>query len=253
MALSAARRAELLHWVQTHGVVQVNELARSLGVSASTIRRDLSLLQDSGLLTRVHGGAMVESSDGEEPLRPDRAVTHATEKARIGLAAARLVADGSTILVSGGTTTEALLPHLAGREGLTVVTNSLNVAVALAETPSIEVVVLGGYLRRGELSLLGHMTRRALDDLNVDTAFTGAFGLDGAGVTGANIAEADTDRYLVAASPRLVVLADGSKFGRRGPVRIAEAAAISMVVTDASAPAQDVATLRERGVDVVVA
>ncbi|MHB1928083.1 MAG: DeoR/GlpR family DNA-binding transcription regulator [Acidimicrobiales bacterium] len=253
MALSAARRAEVLQWVQSDGVVHVNELARSLGVSASTIRRDLSLMQEGGLLKRVHGGAMVEATDDVEPQRPDRAVAHAAEKARIAGAAVRLVAEGSTILISGGTTTEALLPLLASRQSVTVVTNSLNVAVALAEAPHIEVVVLGGYLRHGELSLLGHMTRRALDDLIVDATFMGAFGLDREGVTGANVAEADTDRYLVEAAPRLVVLADGSKFGRRGPVRIASASRISTVVTDARAPEDDVEALRAVGVDVVIA
>lgn len=252
MALSAARRVEVLQAVQAYGVVHVNELARSFGVSPSTIRRDLSHMQETGLLKRVHGGAMVEVADGDEPLRPDRAVVHAAEKARIAAAAARLVEDGSTILISGGTTTEALVPHLIGRRGLTVVTNSINITVALADTP-FEVAVLGGYLRHGEMSLLGEMTRRSLDNLIINASFTGAFGLDRDGVTGANIAEADTDRYLVGASPRLVVLADSSKFGHCGPVRIAPALAISTLITDAGAPLEEVRELRARGVDVIIA
>ncbi len=251
--LSAARRAEVLQWVQAHGVVQVSELASSLGVSASTIRRDLSAMEDDGLLKRVHGGAMVEAtSDAVEPLRQDRAVAHAAQKRQIAVSAARLIAPGSTILVTGGTTTEAMLPLLGAHEPLTVVTNSLGVAMSLADARGIDLVVLGGFLRRGELSLLGHLTRRALDDLIVDSMFTGAFGLDADGVTGANVAEAETDRHLMAAARNLVILADSSKFGRRGPVRLATTTQIGTLVTDADAPAAELDPWRASGVEVVV-
>lgn len=250
--LSAARRNEVLQWVQAHGVVQVSELAQSLGVSTSTIRRDLATMEDEGLLRRVHGGAMVEG-DEVEPQRQDRAVAHAAQKRQIAAAAARLVEEDSTILVSGGTTTESMLPLLAARDRLTIVTNSLGVATTLADARGIDLVVLGGYLRRGELSLLGHLTRRALDDLIVDSVFAGAFGLDPEGVTGANVAEAETDRHLMTAARKLVILADSSKFGRRGPVRLATAAQISTLITDRDAPQETLQSWREAGVDVVLA
>jgi DeoR/GlpR family transcriptional regulator of sugar metabolism len=250
--LSATRRAEVLQWVQTHGTVHVTDLARSLGVSSSTIRRDLTLMEEEGLLHRVHGGAVV-GADDVEPQRRDRAVSNATAKSRIGAAAARFVEDDSTILISGGTTTEAMLPHILARQRLTVVTNSLTVATHLADRTEIAVVVLGGYLRPGELSLLGHMTRSALDDLIVDRTFSGAFGLDRDGVTGANVAEAGTDRHLMAAARSLVVLADSSKFGRRGPARLARTDRISVLVTDGAAPSDELAALTAGGVEVVVA
>lgn len=250
--LSAARRAEVLQWVQTHGVVEVNALAESLAVSSSTVRRDLSVLEEQGLLRRVHGGAMI---DGEilEPRRQERAVSHEAQKLQIAARAAELIEDGTTILLTGGTTTEALLPLLMTRRDLTVVTNSLNVAIGFADAPHVGVIVLGGYLRRDELSLLGHLTRRALDDLVVDCMFAGAFGLDADGVTGANIAEAETDRQLMSAGRRLVVLADSSKFGRRGPVRLATAAQISTLVTDDGAAGTDLEPWRAAGVEVLVA
>lgn len=249
--LSAARRAEVLRWAQTRGVVQVNELARSMRVSPSTIRRDLSLMEEEGLLRRVHGGAIVDGDD-VEPRRQDRAVARSGEKQRIAAAAGALIDHGSTILISGGTTTEAMLPVIAARHELTVVTNSLDIAVTLAGADGVQVVVLGGYLRRGEHSLLGHLTRRALDDLIVDRMFTGAFGLDEDGVTGANVAEAETDRHLMAAARQLVVMADSSKFGRRGPVRLAATGRISTLITDAGAPEEQLRPWRQAGVEVLV-
>ena len=248
--ISAARRAEVLQWVQSRRIVQVNELALSLGVSSSTIRRDLSQMEGDGLLRRVHGGAMVDEPGAVEPQRRDRESTAAPEKRRIAVAAAELIGEHATILISGGTTTEAMLPLLAGRNGLTVVTNSLNVAGALAETRGIDVVVLGGYLRRGERSLLGHLTRQALGELEIDRMFTGAFGLDERGVTGADIAEAETDQHLMDAAGELVVLADASKFGRRGPVRLAGAGQVGTLITDDGAGAEHLAAWRAAGVTV---
>jgi DeoR family transcriptional regulator, aga operon transcriptional repressor len=251
--ISAARRAELLQSVQAHRVVQVNELARSLGVSASTIRRDLSQMEEEGLLRRVHGGAIVTSLESDEPQPQDRAVSAAAEKRRIAAAAITLVSNDTTILISGGTSTEAMLPLLSGRTNLTVVTNSLRVATIVGELDGIDVVVLGGYLRRGEHSLLGHLTRQALSELVIDRMFTGAFGLDARGVTGAHLAEAETDRHLMSAARELIVLSDSSKFGRRGAVRLAGVAQISTLITDSAAPSEALAPWREAGVTVVLA
>ena len=114
-----------------------------------------------------------------------------------------------------------------------MVTNALNVAARLAEFPAIDLVVLGGVLRRDEMSLLGHLTVSALAELQIDKAFTGAFGLDAeSGLSGMNLGETQTDRALIGAAARLVVLADGSKLSQRGVVRLAPSA-ISTLVTDA--------------------
>ncbi len=248
--ISAARRAEVLAWVQAHGIVQVNDLAETLAVSASTIRRDLAQMEEEGLLRRVHGGAMVEAPEPLEPQRPERETTAAAEKHAIAAAAAELIGAGATVLISGGTTTEAMLPRLAHRAGLTVVTNSLTVANGLTETRDIDVIVLGGYLRRGERSLLGQLTRQALAELEIDRMFTGAFGLDDRGVTGADMAEAETDQYLMDAIGELIVLADSSKFGRRGAVRIAPIERVSTLITDTGASDADLVPWRGAGVDV---
>ncbi len=246
------RRRELLQLIRIHGTGQVSELAVRLGVSPSTVRRDLNDLHGQGLLARVHGGAMLTSDFEPSPIV--RSVDAEAQKNLIGALAATLVPDGSTILVTGGTTTEAMLPHLAGRSGLTVITNALPVAGALARFPGIDVVVLGGLLRTGELSLLGHLTVAALRELSPELVFTGVFGIDAdAGVTGAHVREAATDREIVARARRLVVLADGSKVGRIGPARLADVDRVHTLVTDAGADAARIADLRARGVAVVTA
>ena len=254
MLISAARRAEVLQWAQTHRVVQVNELADSMGVSSSTIRRDLRQMEQDGLLRRVHGGAVVEPGEAaDEPHLPGT-VRWLRPPRRGGSRRRRraMVQDDSTILISGGTTTETMLALLGARENLTVVTNSLNVATGAGELGGVDVIVLGGYLRRGERSLLGRLTHRALSELVIDRMFTGAFGLDGTGVTGAHLAEAETDQQMMAAAPEVVVLADSTKFGRRGAVRLTSVKQISTLITDSGAEEASLAPWREAGVEVVV-
>jgi DeoR/GlpR family transcriptional regulator of sugar metabolism len=249
--LSPERQRRLLQHVRVHGSGNVLDLATELGVSASTVRRDLREMDERGLLTRVHGGASVLDAD-LEPVLSSRSADRSDEKRRIGQAAAAIVPDGSTVLITGGTTTEAMLPYLAGRERLTVLTNGLNIAYHLARYPDISVVVLGGVLRHEEMSLLGPIAEHVLAEFHVDLAFTSAFGVDpGHGISGANVTEAGTDRRMLQSADRLVVLADSSKFGRRGPVRLADVAQISCLVTDNEAPADAIAALRASRVEVV--
>jgi DeoR/GlpR family transcriptional regulator of sugar metabolism len=249
--LGQTRQHELLQYLQTFRTGHVVELSELLGASASTIRRDLDQLQEQGLVERVHGGAAIIEVAGE-PAPPVRATAQSREKARIGEAAAALVDEGDTILISGGTTTEAMLGFLASRRQLTVVTNALNVATVLAGFPSIDLVVLGGVLRREELSLLGHLTVSALAELQIDKAFTGAFGLDAvSGLSGMNLGETQTDRALIGAAASLVVVADGSKLSQRGVVRLAPLSAISTLVTDRSADPDSLERIRAAGVEVI--
>ncbi|QKW17767.1 DeoR/GlpR transcriptional regulator [Kitasatospora sp. NA04385] len=248
--LGAERRKQLVQLVHGEGVAQVGELARRLKVSPSTIRRDLTDLQSEGLLARTHGGAVAPEGT-EEPVRQLRSKAFSMEKQRLGRAAAAHVAPGSTIMVTGGTTTQAMTAFLVDVPELTVVTNSLTIAVALSEHEQVDVVVLGGYLRHSEMSLLGHLTREALDELSVDMAFVGTYGVDRRGLTGAHVEEADTDRFLLRSAAKVAVLADSSKFGVRGPVRIAGPERMTYLFTDVDAPADEVAALREAGVTVV--
>lgn len=249
--LSTERQREVLRQIRVHGAGNVNDLAATIGVSPSTIRRDLTELDEQGLLRRVHGGASVH--DEGEVAHLAREATNVEQKRRIGEAGAELVRNHTTILITGGTTTEAMLGHLQDREGLTVITNGLNVAMQLSRQPGITVVVLGGVLRHAELSLLGTMAEDAMHEFEVDTAFVGCYGIDlAAGLTGAAVDESITDRRLIAGTRSVVALADSSKFSRRGPVRLAGWSQVSTLVTDDGAPVDAVAALLESEVDVRV-
>ncbi|MFT4083747.1 MAG: DeoR/GlpR family DNA-binding transcription regulator [Nocardioides sp.] len=251
--LSLERQRRVLQLLRENGSGNVADLAQSLGVSASTVRRDLREMDDRGLLSRVHGGASLLNADLEPGLM-SRSIEHSDEKRRIGEAAAARVPDDSTVLITGGTTTEAMLPFLAGRQGITVLTNGLSIATHLSIYPEISVVVLGGVLRHEEMSLLGRIAEQALAEFQVDVAFSSAYAMSAEhGLSGAHVNEAGTDRRMLQTADRLVVLADSTKFARRGPVRLASVDQIDCLVTDSATPSDDLDTLRGRGVEVVIA
>lgn len=255
--LSLERKRNVLNYLKTHGTGQVLQMAEALGVSQSTIRRDLTELEDQGLLTRVHGGASLAGSaidiDELEEAPTTRRSRMREEKRRIGEAAARLVGDRESVLITGGSTAEAMLPHLADRTGLTVITNGINVAMALVPYDEISVVVLGGVLRHSELSLLGSLAAKTLESFHVDRAFIGCYGIDPKiGLTGAYADEASTDTSLVSAVGEINVLADSTKFSSRGPARILPAGSIRRLITDGEAPEEGVEQMRALGVEVQV-
>jgi DeoR/GlpR family transcriptional regulator of sugar metabolism len=251
--ISLQRQKQLLEYIAARESAQVTELSSAFGVSLSTVRRDLNEMEQSGLVRRIHGGVVLAEQRDESPL-VQRASRYPEHKRRIGQAAAELVQDGSTIILTAGTTTGAMAPFLKSKRDLTVITNALHVAYQLASYPHINVIVLGGWLRHSESSLLGHLTAQALQDLRADQVFIGAFGLDMEhGLVGTYMQEVETDRRIIAAARKLVVLADHSKFSMTGSVRLASFDVVSTVVTDTEAPATTVEALRARGIEVVQA
>jgi DeoR/GlpR family transcriptional regulator of sugar metabolism len=196
----------LMEMLQQDRSISVAQAAPRLRVSASSIRRDLGQLERQGLLTRVCGGAIADGDDGPPAeLSPwARASENAEQKRRIGAAAAALIGDGQTVLVTGGSTTDAMLPLLGGRSRLTVVTNNLQTAVGVAEHPDLDVAVIGGYLRREEMSLLGHLGNATLSQLSIERAIVGAYAVDADGLRGAQLRETETDRALLSATPGLI-------------------------------------------------
>lgn len=254
--LAVQRRAATLGMLTRERAVSVENLAAHLNVSLSTIRRDLDELERQGIARRVHGGAILLDDDAADaPEKPPamREVERHAEKHQIACRAVKLVEPGSTVLLSGGTTTAALAPLLAQVPDISVVTNSLAVAMRLSEV-EVDVVVLGGMLRRPELSLLGTLVGVGLEELHLDHAIMGVYGIDPrSGLLGASAQECATDRLVARSAERLTVLADASKFTRRSPHRIAGLAAVSELVTSSEASAEHVQTLRDEGLVVHVA
>jgi DeoR/GlpR family transcriptional regulator of sugar metabolism len=250
--LSQQRQKLILDYLRTHKTAQVQQLSDILGISLSTVRRDLSDMEEIGSVRRVHGGAMLVQDIPESPIL-QRSDEYIDEKQHIGQAAAQMVNDGETIIITGGTTAEMMLPYLAEKSNLTVVTNALNIAWKLAQYSPINVVVLGGYLRHLEYTLLGHLTIEALKDIHVSKIFHGIYGLDSeSGLSGTYIQEVQTDREIINAAEQLIILADSSKFVRTGAVRLVPIEQVSTLITDSGAPTDEIAILKEKGITVVV-
>jgi DeoR family transcriptional regulator of aga operon len=253
--LAIARRRRIETYIRSDGNCRVTELSRQLGVSQATIRRDLAELEALGSILRVNGGAVSrERLSTVEPRLVDRELLNADCKRRIGRLAADIVGEGETIMIASGTTTLELARSLIGKRGINVVTNALNVAFALSASPDINLVVLGGYLRQSENSVLGHLAEQNLQGLHAHKLFVGAFGLDAHyGLSGDHMPEVRTDRAMISAASKVVVLADHTKLGRKGVVQVAPATDIDMLITDSDADAHQIDALKEIGIDVSTA
>ncbi len=246
--LRAQRRQEILNAVRS-GTAQVTDLAAAFGVSEMTVRRDLRDLEDEGKLTRVHGGAVA----ADEPSFAEVVVERLDRKGRIGAAAAELVQDGQTIMLDIGTTTLQLARHLRGRS-VTVITSNLAAYEELLPETSIELVLLGGVVRRNYRSLVGVLAEDALRQLRADVAFLGASGLESdCSVVDSTMVEVPIKRAMLAAATRSVLLADSAKFGMRGVVRVCGPEELDVLITDDEAPEAACAELRRAGVEVITA
>ncbi|MEU0087444.1 DeoR/GlpR family DNA-binding transcription regulator [Streptomyces sp. NPDC006274] len=247
--LAEQRRALILDEVRRRGGVRVNELTRRLSVSDMTVRRDLDALARQGVVEKVHGGAVpVAEPSTHEPGFEAKSALELRAKEDIARAAARLVAPGSAIALSGGTTTYALAHHLLEVPELTVVTNSVRVAdvfhsaqqsgTAGGRRPGAATVVLTGGVRTPSDSLVGPVADQAIRSLHFDMLFLGVHGISvEAGLSTPNLAEAETNRRLVRAARRVVVVADHTKWGTVGLSSFAGLAEVDTLVTDAGLPA----------------
>lgn len=248
--LSVDRRARLLTRLREDGHASVEVLARDLVVSPSTIRRDLARLANDGAIVRTYGGAAVSAAaagrNGPLDLR-------LAAKRAIAAAAADLIEDGQTIAISSGTTTLELAWRLADRR-LTVITNALDIAAALLDRPGVELVVLGGVVRPGMHSTLGHLAEIALRELRADALFMGIGALSAEhGLMNDSIPEILTDRALRRSARTCVVLADASKLGAVAPAFVFGLDQVDIVVTDGDADRRELAALEAHGVRVIVA
>jgi DeoR/GlpR family transcriptional regulator of sugar metabolism len=246
--LARQRQAFILERVREVGAVRVADLARELEVSDMTVRRDLEILHDQGLLEKVHGGATAISGLASyEPGFVAKSALQQDEKTAIAAAAARLVEPGMAIGISAGTTTHALAARVGDIPGVTIVPNSLRVAEVLNRSGRRDqTVILTGGVRTPSDALVGPFAISQLRSVHLDLVFMGVHGMDArAGYTCPNLAEADTDRALIEAGRRLVVLADHTKWGVIGIASIARLDQADVLFSDAGLDPAAQEVLRE--------
>jgi DeoR family transcriptional regulator, aga operon transcriptional repressor len=247
------RRQHILSLIEKEGRVLVGELSRSLGISQITIRKDLEYLQSKGLLHRTHGGALpAQSSALFDPTLQEKEQQHSQEKQRIAVAAAAMVEEGQCVILDSGTTTSAIAHELKKFRDLTIITNAVNIATDLTSS-DLEVILIGGSLRKNSFSLVGPLAEDTLEEMHADILFLGVDGFDSeVGLTTPNLLESRVNRAMVKASRRVVAVCDSTKFGRRSLSRIVPPAAIHCVITDSDLPAETADALRAANIEVVL-
>jgi DeoR/GlpR family transcriptional regulator of sugar metabolism len=252
--LAAERRKRIAESIRSRGVVSVTEMAEVLGTSEITLRRDLRLMAEEGLLVRTHGGAILPGGLAHEPSYSEKANQAAAEKAAIARLAASMIRPGDSIVLGPGTTTQALARLLVDFPELTVVTNSLLVAEALMPASHVEVIVTGGTLRRPIHALVGPATEESVRTLRASQAFISGNGLTAErGLSTPSPLVAAADRALAAAAQQTVVLVDHTKVGHETMCQTVPADRISTLITDSGADVRQLDAIREIGVAVLVA
>lgn len=250
---SVKRHQLILHQLQTRKHVEVPELCEALQVSAVTVRKDLKLLEEKGLLFRTHGGASLEN-----PYIRDRSVNEKEqlavgEKTSIASAAAQLIQAQESIIIASGTTMVALARAIPVQLPLTVITSALNVGLELLQHPEIEVLQLGGYLRHSSSSATGPHAEQVLKEIACSKLFLGVDGIDlDFGLTTTNIGEARLNQQMMCTAQQTIVLADSSKFGKRGFGRICGMEQVDLIITDSSIAPADEKRVRDLGIALTI-
>ena len=252
MALSF-RQTEILEIARSEGRVVVELLADRFGVTLQTIRRDLTDLADSGLLDRVHGGAVLRTGVTNFGYEDRRRMNDAA-KAAIGRACAQAIPNNSSIILNLGTTTEAVARELLKHSNITVVTNNINVANILLANESCEILVAGGALRRSDGGLVGDLTTDFMTQFKVDYAVIGASALDADGdLLDFDLPEVRVSRAIIRQSRQVFLVTDASKLERSAPVRLASLSEIDVVFTDTAFPDELAKKCRDWETDIRIA
>lgn len=251
------RRAQLiLQELLRAEKVSVASLAKRLKVSEATIRRDLSELERRGLLLRSHGGAVTIQPLLYEPFRhissyheQDR--QHAAEKRRIGLVAAKLVAEGETLAIGTGTTATQVARSVCLHRGITVLTNAVNVAMELSHRDDLKVFVTGGQLSGDWFALVGPTAIQSAGEMFVDKVFIGVDGIHAEhGLTTNYPDQASIHRAMMRQARQRIVVADHRKIGAIGTALIWPMEDIDILITDKGARDEDIAPFLAKGIDV---
>lgn len=228
------RQSALIDQVRVQGSATIEALAKRFDVTLQTVRRDVHLLAEAGLLSRFHGGVRIEASTIENITRRKRQGLHAAGKQRIAAAVARAVPDGCSLILNIGTTTEAIARALLRHRGLRVITNNLHVADILSDNPDSEVIIAGGVVRARDRGIIGEATVDFIRQFKVDIGLIGISGIEADGtLRDYDFREVRVARAIIEQSRQVWLAADSSKFERQAMVELAHLSQIDRFFTDA--------------------
>ena len=252
--LTEQRRRNVLDLVDQEGQVMVGDLVKRFSISAVTVRTDLDALAAVGAVVRSHGGAVRRLEATQDyPLRTKETL-HTEEKVRIGQAAAELVQPGETVILDSGTTTAEIARHLKRMktQPLTVITNALNIAMELADSSGISLIMIGGLLRPVSYSFVGPQAQAMMSEFHADRLFLAVDGFDlENGPSTPDVLEAQLNNVMIRSAREVNVVTDFSKLGRRSVSRIGPFDRIRRLITDNRAPQEFTNGLRNRGIEVI--
>jgi len=255
MILSIAERHKyILSALQKEGFVRVIDIAKKLDVTTVTVRKDLKLLEEKGLLYRTHGSASpVNQHVGDRNVKEKEKI-RMKEKQLIGVFAARLLEEDDSIVINSGSTICAFAEQIVPKGRLMVVTSSIRATSILGELDGVNVLQLGGNYKRSSMSVIGNYTLSFLQNITCSKLFLGVDGVDlDFGVTTSNIEEAELNRAMIDIALKTIVLCDSSKFGRKGFGKICGLDKVDVIITDEGISASMKKLIEEQGVEVVIA
>lgn len=247
------RHQIILDILKKENYIEVTDLCKMLDVSAVTIRKDLKFLEEKGLLFRTHGGASLENPYIHEIAVNEKEKICVEEKNGIAQAAAELIDENDSILIASGTTVQAFAKFITPKSKLTVITSSLHVVLHLINHKSIDILQLGGYIRHSSASVIGNYAAYILKNVSCSKLFIGVDGIDlNYGLSTTSLEEAELNKKMIASAQKTIVLADSSKFGKKGFAKICDINQISLIITDAGISPIIVEKLEEKGIMVKI-
>ncbi len=246
------RSAEILRLVRSHGSCRINDLAADLGVSDETIRRNIRPLVERGMVLKVHGGIMLPDRAGELPFH-NRMQENRAAKEKIATLTAQQISNGDSLILDGGTTTTYVALALTGHRNLQVVTNSTDIARTLAPHGNNRIHLAGGELRADDATTFGDPACDFVRNFHARHAILSIAAINAWGFLDQNPCEAEFGRSVMEQSERVIVVADHSKFGRDGFVKVADHHRIDVLVTDIDPPASLAKRLADADIEVHVA
>lgn len=247
------RHKRILDKLEADGYVKVNELSEEFNVSLVTIRKDLKLLEERNLLFRSHGKAIPANPYITEHHVNIKEKLHSKEKSKIAAAAAALLEKNDSIIIASGTSIIEFARHITPLNGLTVLSASLNASIILAELKEIEVMQLGGSVRSSASSVVGPMAEKMLTEFTFTKLFIGVDGIDiDFGLTTTSAMEASLNKEMLKAAHKIIVLADSSKFNKKGFGRICGLADVDQIITDTGIDKRTKERLNELGIELTI-